>query len=765
MILNFIQSVVLILLLCGLQLVNVRYWHGRSLPAQITSGFLFGITAIVNMMGPLVLAPGFFIDARLAILSMAALFGGPLVGMLAAGLAIAYRLGIGGGGAYFGAASMLFAVVFGLGYRHASTPGWIRKGSPQLTGFSVLVHACALLLLVRIPELRETPLDLAIITMAITMPATTLMLGLLLEDLQRRSSVQHELAQSEARMHAITRAIPDLLLVLDEDGRYLEIVSPNQQRHLLYDEAVRLQGKRMHDVLPALKADRLLAFVREAIATNEPQEIEYTLKIGAEHRTFEGRAQALDLDLDGKRAVVMVTRDISARKAAEAEIQQLAFFDALTDLPNRRRLLDRLQHVQAHCAKTGKSGALLCIDLDDFRNINDLYGNPHGDQILQQVARRLEELMWEYGMVARLGGDECAVLLEGLPAAQDEAAEQAAQAGQRLLDGLREPYRLGDSLQSCTGSIGIILFGAAEPEQDLLHKADLALSAAKESGKNGLHFFDPAIQDEVSARLRLENEIRLGLQNGEFIVYYQPQIDAQGNLRGAEALVRWQHPQRGLLAPGFFLPAAERAGLLQQMDRQVFDTACRQLAHWASHPQLNRMSVSVNISAVQLHQADFVQQILDGLARHDAPASMLMLELTESLLVGDLAKARSHMKEIKQHGVRFALDDFGTGYSSLSYLPQLPLDELKIDQSFVRSLPADNGNLAIIHAITALAASFGFEVVAEGVETEAQLAILAGCGCLRYQGYLFAKPMSAEALEQFAVDRQPHPLLSQLIPQ
>ncbi|AVY95385.1 MULTISPECIES: EAL domain-containing protein [Microvirgula] len=748
MVLHFFQSITLILALCWLQSVNTRFWRGRSVPAQVTSGLLFGATAIVNMLDPIWLAPGVFIDARLAVLGMACVFGGPLAGCLAVSMAVAYRLELGGAGAVPGAAGMLITALLGFAYRHALSRRWVRGGAPQMLGFGFLIHLLALFLLLVLSGLA--PVSVLILSMTLTLPVVTLMLALLLQDLQQRSQASSALEESEARMRAITHAIPDLLLVLDEDGRYLDIVSPVQHRHLLYDDAARLQGRRMHDVLPTAKADRLLAFVRQSLLSRTPEAIEYTLDIGATHRTFEGRAQALDINLDGRKAVVMVARDITAHKAAEAEIMQLAFFDPLTGLPNRRRLIDRLTQMQARSAQDGTFSALLCIDLDDFKKINDLRGSAAGDQMLQQVACRLESFTRETHSVARMGGDKFAVLLSGLSTVREQAHSAASLVAGQLLEALRAPYQLGPNVQFSSGSIGIVLFNETFSANELLQQADLAMYAAKDAGKNTWYFFVPAFQEAVNSRLRLEEEIRQGLLRGEFHVHYQPQFDERGHLAGAEALVRWQHPEHGLMIPGHFIGAAEQAGLLQQLDHWVLVEACHQLAAWSGHPVMGSVPVSVNISAVQLHQGDFSTQVMGVLAETGAPANLLMLELTESVLVRDMALAIAHMEALRVHGVRFALDDFGTGYSSLSYLQQLPLDELKIDQSFVRSLPADTGSLVIIRAITALAESFGFDVIAEGVETDAQHTLLASNGCRYFQGYLFAQPMPAEALTTLA---------------
>ena len=439
--------------------------------------------------------------------------------------------------------------------------------------------------------------------------------------------------------------------------------------------------------------------------------------------------------------------DITDRKAAETEIQQLAFYDPLTQLPNRRLLMDRLAHAVSNNDRHARKGALLFIDLDNFKTLNDTFGHDQGDLLLQQVAQRLTHCVREEDTVARLGGDEFVVMLEGLHEAPGEAADQARTVGEKILLALNKPYQVaGDDFVS-TPSMGITLFaGHPDTVEELLKRADVAMYQAKAAGRNTFRFFDPAMQAAVMARVALEVELRDAVQKNQFVLHYQRQVDTLGNPVGGEALVRWQHPKRGLLLPAEFITVAEEVGLIVPLGQWVLETACRQLVAWAGQAETASFVLAVNLSARQFRHPDFVAQVLKALDETGANPKQLHLEITESLLLDDLEDVTSKMMALKPRGVRFSLDDFGTGYSSLSYLKRLPLDQLKIDKSFVRDLCTDKADVAIVNTIVTLAHSLGLSVIAEGVETEAQLSLLASLGCHHFQGYLFGRPGPAELL-------------------
>jgi diguanylate cyclase (GGDEF)-like protein/PAS domain S-box-containing protein len=440
--------------------------------------------------------------------------------------------------------------------------------------------------------------------------------------------------------------------------------------------------------------------------------------------------------------------DISRNSEAEAEIHRLAFYDPLTQLPNRRLLVDRLQQAITASARSGRQGALLFIDLDNFKVLNDTLGHDKGDLLLQQVAERLTTSVRESDTVARLGGDEFVVMLEGLGLEPEKAARQARMVGEKILAALNMPYLLGEHKHHSTPSIGVTLFGENHDTVDeLLKRADFAMYQSKAAGRNTLRFFDPEMQAVVTARAGLEAELHQALQGEQFLLHYQSQVDGRGKLTGVEALVRWQHPQRGLVPPGQFIPLAEDSGLILPLGHWVLETACVQLVRWATKADMAHLTVAVNVSARQFHHPGFVEQVLTILDRTGADPGKLKLELTESLLLADVEEVIARMTVLKSRGVGFSLDDFGTGYSSLIYLKRLPLDQLKIDQTFVRDILTDPNDAAIAKAIITLGQSLGLAVIAEGVETEGQRGFLASHGCDAYQGFLFGRPVPAEDLD------------------
>ena len=438
----------------------------------------------------------------------------------------------------------------------------------------------------------------------------------------------------------------------------------------------------------------------------------------------------------------LVAQRTTLLQVSEEKYRILAHRDPLTGLPNRDILHDRLDQALAASARNNRPGALMFIDLDNFKTFNDTLGHEKGDLLLQQVARRLATCVREGDTVARLGGDEFVVLLEDLSKSSEEAITQTETVGEKILATLNQPYLIeGDQTRS-TPSIGITLFnGHQKSKEELLKQADLAMYQSKTAGRNTLRFFDPEMQARVTNRAALEHDLRNALAQQQFILYYQPQVTDNGRVTGAEALVRWQHPHRGLVSPLDFIALAEETGLILPLGHWVLETACTQLAKWANDPLTDLLTLAVNVSANQLHHADFVKQVLAILDRTGANPRRLKLELTESLLVSNVEATIAKMSLLKAQGVGFSLDDFGTGYSSLSYLKRLPLDQLKIDQGFVRDILTDPNDAAISQMVIALAESLGLTVIAEGVEIESQRDFLARQGCHAYQGYLFARPM------------------------
>jgi len=494
---------------------------------------------------------------------------------------------------------------------------------------------------------------------------------------------------------------------------------------------------------PADRQKMVDALNRDGVCRN--LEAQFRRKSG---EVFWGLMSASKIVLDGEPCILSVSRDISEAKTAEDEIRNLAFYDSLTGLPNRRLLLERLRQAQATGNRSGRNRALLFIDLDNFKTLNDSKGHHVGDMLLQEVARRLAACMRESDTVARLGGDEFVVMLEDLSEFPEEAAAQAQIAGEKIIGILGQPCVLNGFECLSTSSIGITVFGdQKEVSNAVLQQADIAMYQAKAAGRNTMRFFAPALQAAVNARVSLEGELRKAIREKQFALWYQPQVE-RGRLTGAEVLIRWNHPERGLLYPGEFIPLAEETGLILPLGHWVLEEACLQNAVWAKTDYAANLKIAVNISPRQFRQPDFVEQVLAVLDSTGATAENLKLELTEGMLVDNIDDVVAKMTRLKMHGLRFSLDDFGTGYSSLSYLNRLPLEQLKIDRSFVRDILVDATSGAIAQAIVSLSKAMGLSVIAEGVETEEQRLFLQRLGCFGFQGYLSTRPQPLDKFEQ-----------------
>ncbi|MFH2210731.1 MAG: EAL domain-containing protein, partial [Pseudomonadota bacterium] len=444
--------------------------------------------------------------------------------------------------------------------------------------------------------------------------------------------------------------------------------------------------------------------------------------------------------------------DITERKAADERIHHLAFYDPLTGLPNRRLLMDRAEHALASSTRTREYGALLFIDLDNFKTLNDTQGHVVGDQLLIEVGKRLVACVREVDTVSRLGGDEFVLLLEDLGHEEESAAALAESIAEKIRAHLGQPFQLEGLPQECdtSSSIGLTLFRNQESSLNTLFKqADLALYQAKDAGRDTLRFFNPAMQASLEARTAMERALRKGLEQREFQLYYQPLVNPAGKCLGAEALLRWLPPDRESVSPDQFIPLAEETGLIIPIGSWVLKTACAQLKAWERHVATNELSLSVNISARQFLQPDFSSRVEHALAESGANPARLKLELTESVVLQNVDEAIERMNSIRALGIRLSLDDFGTGYSSLSYLKKLPVEEVKIDRSFVRDIMQDPDDAAIVRAVLALSHSLNLSVVAEGVETDQQLAFLTQYGCRIFQGYLFSRPIPEDEFSRY----------------
>jgi len=437
--------------------------------------------------------------------------------------------------------------------------------------------------------------------------------------------------------------------------------------------------------------------------------------------------------------------DITQSLAASEEIKNLAFYDSLTGLPNRRLLIDRLKQALVAAKRTRMHGALLFLDLDHFKTLNDTLGHDMGDVLLKQVAERISFCIREVDTAARLGGDEFVVMLENLAASSNSAAAKAETIGEKIMAHLNQPYQLDGHSHHSTPSIGVSLFSDVDSSvDDLLKQADIAMYQAKTSGRNTLRFFNPIMQETINERVMLEKQLRIAIEEQQFQLFYQTQVNSSGQAIGAEALIRWIHPEQGMISPIKFIPLSEETGLILPIGEWVLETACAQLKIWQQSEHTKHLTLSVNVSYQQFSQETFEQRVQAIIQHHNIDPAGLKLELSESLLADNIEHLISTMSNLGKLGIQFSLDDFGTGYSSLQYLKVLPLHQLKIDQSFVRDISTDDNDKAIVCTIIAMAKNLDLEVIAEGVETDEQKQFLLDNDCKIYQGYLFSKPVSID---------------------
>ncbi|GGY90984.1 putative bifunctional diguanylate cyclase/phosphodiesterase [Pseudoduganella plicata] len=511
-------------------------------------------------------------------------------------------------------------------------------------------------------------------------------------------------------------------------------------------------GKLWSELLHPDDFSRTLEAWEQSVQTGEIFSAEYRLRRGSDNAYRWHIAKGIPVRDDQGNITKWygTTTDIHDMKLAHEEIGRLAFFDTLTGLPNRQLLMDRLAHTVTLHDRIGRTGAVLLLDLDHFKNINDTIGHDNGDLLLVLVAKRLLASVADRHTVARLGGDEFVIILEDIGTCDETAAQAATKLARNILDALNASFNLDGYERHITPSIGIAFFGSpAQSITELLKRADLAMYQAKAAGRNTMRFFDPAIQEAALVRASLEAELRQGLARQEFVLFYQPQMNSAGNVIGLEALVRWNNPHRGMVSPADFILLAEDTGLILPLGRWVLEEACRMLVFLTANSSTRHLSVAVNVSALQFRQPDFVAVVLDVLHSSGAHPGRLKIELTESLLLEDIEGAIQKINELKKHGVRFSLDDFGTGYSSLTYLKRLPFNQIKIDQSFVHNILNDPRDLAIANTIIALGQTLHVAVIAEGVETSTQRDLLAQCGCTLFQGYFFSRPLPEAQLQDF----------------
>jgi diguanylate cyclase (GGDEF)-like protein/PAS domain S-box-containing protein len=441
---------------------------------------------------------------------------------------------------------------------------------------------------------------------------------------------------------------------------------------------------------------------------------------------------------------VATMTDVTKGRAAKEKIANLAYYDPLTQLPNRRLFLDRLSQEIESTLRDGSRTALLFIDLDRFKNLNDTLGHHLGDLLLEQLATRLVSCVRKKDLVARLGGDEFFILLTNLNGSEIECATRAQEFADKVMASFDTPFLLDEQPYSITASIGVtVLSGDLIPIDMVLKQADIAMYQAKANGRNAVCFFEKKMQDDITQYVKLERELITAIELAQFELFYQVQVDDKQKPIGAEALIRWNHPELGLVAPGYFIELAEETGMIVPLGQWVLEAACKQLKAWEAIPQMRGLTLAVNISSKQFHQDDFVSHVKYIVKQHGIHPALLKLELTETAFTNNIESLIASMNALKGIGIQLELDDFGTGYSSLQYLKRLPLEQLKIDQSFVREIEYNENDKQIVRTIISMAHNLQLKVIAEGVETENQKQILLDSGCQRFQGYLFGRPLPA----------------------
>jgi len=565
------------------------------------------------------------------------------------------------------------------------------------------------------------------------------------------SRQQLEAAHSRVRQQsALLDKAQDAIFVQDMESRIL-YWNQGAERLFGWSEA-EVKGQRAADVFQSSFDDVQSAFSVVIDRGEWIGELAKKQKNGMD-LMVESRCTLVRNEDGTPHSILAINTDITERKAADARIHDLAYYDSLTGLPNRVLLRERLEMMLVPRPGPQSLGALLLIDLDDFKTLNDTSGHDIGDYLLQEVALRLKGCIRECDTAARLGGDEFVVILEGLGTDAAAAFAETKSTGERIVRAFRRPYVLEHQEYEGTASIGATMFqGAPESADELLKRADLAMYRAKAKGRNKLCFFDPAMESAAALRVSLLADLKTAMQKGELCLHYQPQVDRDGCVIGCEALLRWRHPVRGLVPPNKFIPLAESEGLIVELGYWVLDTACAQLAKWAHLPSMVEINMAVNVSIRQFLDARFVQYAEKTLRKSGADPRLLKLEITESFMLEGVDDVMAKMSALKAFGVGFSLDDFGTGYSSLSQLKRLPLDQLKIDQSFVRDLPASAMDASIVRTIITLARSLDIAVIAEGVETREQRDFLEEEGCFAYQGYYFSAAMPPSKFERFVAE-------------
>ncbi len=882
MTLELIKAAALLLALSMLQGLIARYWRDNKAVEQVLSGGLFGGICVIGMMLPIEVVPGVIFDPRSVILSMAGLFGGTLVSLIAATIAGGYRIWLGGGGVYVGVSVVVACTVLGLVYRYAWSKNWLKVSALRLLAFGFIVHLVEVLLFTQLPAgAVQKVMETVALPLILTFTPATAFLGLLLKDAQNRIKTESDLLQSEARLslhlqntplaaiswdkhfrcsqwnkaaeqifgftrdealgrHAVGLIVPATIKddirdtyqslldqkggtrkvnenitkdgrtiicdwyntpITDEEGEAVGVVSLAEditEQKRAQDEikfkntllttqqeasgdgilSVDADGnvisisqrfielwKIPTDVVETKSDERILESVLDKLVDpalfverirqlyeqkHETSVDEISLKDG---RIFERHSAPMLGADDRYYGRVWMYRDITSRKQSEDLIWNQANFDPLTGLANRQMLRDRLEQEIRNAHRTGNRVALLYLDLDQFKDVNDTLGHSLGDMLLKEAAARLSASVREADTVARLGGDEFTIVMGGL-----ETSSSIERVASDILERFRQPFKLMDETAYVSTSIGITLYPEdAATVDDMVKNADQAMYAAKEKGRNCYQYFTPSMQEAALSKAMVIRDLRCALPENQFRLCYQPIVEmATGEIHKAEALLRWHHPTRGLVSPGEFIPAAEETRMIIDIGDWVFREAVRQCAHWreTTHPGFQ---ITINTSPVQYRNENFdVEDWISHLKAMGLSGPAISVEITEGLLMDSATKVTDKLLMFRDAGIQVSLDDFGTGYSSLSYLKKFDIDYLKIDQSFVRNLEPNSDDMALCEAIIVMAHKLGLKVIGEGIETEAQRGLLATAGCDFGQGYLFSRPVTSAEFDQL-LSTQPVP--------
>jgi len=733
---------------------------------DLISGLLVGILGLAVMNTSWEMAPGLFFDTRWVLISLCGLFFGLVPTLIAGAMMVSLRLHIGGTGALVGSLVVIIPGVLGylfayiLKYKN-QTLDWLK-----LYAFGMLIEITVLACMFLLPaHVRYKVLNAIIQPLILIFPICTMLVGLILRRQRDRRQSERDLTKSQkllsreqSMMRGLIDSLPDLISFKDAQGRYLGCNNAFERYVGLTEQ--ELKGKMDQELTGSFKPSDMEGLDEQEIIASgkvysQDEWVVYpdggkvlheTIK-----KTFDG--------LDGTRYGLMsVSRDITERQNHEEQIRRLAFYDPLTQLPNRRMFQDRLQLMVTANSRDEQLNALLFIDLDHFKTLNDTQGHNMGDRLLIAVAARMQDSLREEDLVARLGGDEFVVMIVNLGVDEVSAGHAAEEIAEKIRLSICKAYKLSikeneddknEIVFHCTPSIGISIFKSNLTNHDeILKQADVAMYQAKAAGRNSIRFFDPSMQIALEKNAAILAELHQAIDNDELELYYQIQVDEIRGILGAEVLLRWIHPTRGMISPLDFIPLAEENGLIIPIGFWVLESACQQLKVWQNTPNRESWQISVNVSALQFQQDNFVKQIQDIISSENINPRGLKLELTESMILENVDIIIEKMRQLNQLGIDFSMDDFGTGYSSLSCLKRLPLKQLKIDQSFVRDITTDPDDAAIVKTIINLSSSLNYDVIAEGVETNEQRQFLFNNGCSQYQGYLFSRPVPITEFEE-----------------